>query len=78
MKPGKWHLVLWEMILIVGSIPVFRSVWMLFDSIEFMNQRAGILLSFAGGIALCVMALLALNKVNKEEQTDSHHDNLTS
>ena len=78
MKPGKWRLVLWEIVLIVGSIPVFRSVWMLFDSIEFMNQSAGILLSFAGGIALCVMALLALNQVDKEEQTDSRHDNLTS
>jgi hypothetical protein len=77
MKPGKWHLVLLEIILIVGSIPVFRSVWMVFDSIEFMNQRTGILLSFAGGIALCVMALLALNKVDKEEQTDSYHDHLT-
>jgi hypothetical protein len=75
MKRGKWHLVLWEIILIVGSIPVFRSVWMVFDSIEFMNQRTGILLSFAGGMAFCVIALLALNKVDKEEQTDSCHNN---
>lgn len=75
MKHGKWHLVLWEIILIVGSIPVFRSVWMVFDSIEFMNQRAGILLSFAGGIAVCLTALIALNKVDKEAQTDSCHNN---
>jgi hypothetical protein len=75
MKPGKWRLVLWEIILIVGSIPVFRSVWMVLDSIEFMNQRAGIMLSFAGGMALCLMALLVLNKVDKEEQTDSCHKN---
>jgi uncharacterized membrane protein required for colicin V production len=75
MKRSKWHLVLWEIILIVGSIPLFRSVWMVFDRIEFMNQRAGILLSFAGGIALCIIALLALNNVDKEEQTDSCHKN---
>ncbi|KUG23012.1 hypothetical protein ASZ90_007185 [hydrocarbon metagenome] len=77
MKRGKWHLVLWEIILIVGSIPVFRSVWMVFDSIKFMNQCMGILLSFAGGMALCVIALMALNKTDKEEQADSYHNDLT-
>ncbi|PKN68868.1 MAG: hypothetical protein CVU43_19770 [Chloroflexi bacterium HGW-Chloroflexi-5] len=76
MKHGKGYLVLFEMILIVGSIPVFRSVWMVFDSIEFMNHPAGILLSFAAGIFLCVMALIALNKVDKEKQTGSYRDNL--
>lgn len=77
MKRGRWNLILWEIILIVGSIPAFRSVWMVFDSIEFMNQCLGILLSFAGGMALCVIALLALNKTDKEEKTGSCHDNLT-
>jgi hypothetical protein len=75
MKRGKWHLTLWEIILILGSVPVFRSVWMVCDRVEFMNQCAGILLSFAGGMALCVMALLALNKTEKEQRADSCHDN---
>lgn len=78
MKQGRWHLILWEIILIVGSVPVFRSVWMVFDSIEFMNQHLGILLSFAAGMALCVTALLALNKTDQEEKTGSCRDNLTS
>ena len=77
MKRGRWNLILWEIILIVGSIPVFRSIWMVFDSIEFMNRCLGILLSFAGGMTLCVMALLALNKTDKEEKTDSCHNDLT-
>jgi hypothetical protein len=75
MKRGKWHLALWEIILILGSVPVFRSVWMVFDSVEFMNQCAGILLSFTGGMVLCIMALLALNKTEKEQRADSCHDN---
>jgi len=75
MKPGKWYLTLWEIILILGSVPLFRSVWMACDSFEFMNQRVGLLLSFAGGMALCVMALLALNKTDKEQRTDSCRDN---
>lgn len=74
MKHGKWYLALWEIILILGSIPLFRSVWMVFDRMEFMNRYEGILLSLVGGGVLCVMALLVLNKADQEHQTDSSHD----
>jgi hypothetical protein len=74
MKAGKWYLALWEIILILGSIPLYRSVWMVFDRIDFMNRYEGILLSFVGGMALCVMALLVLNKTNQEPRADSSHD----
>jgi hypothetical protein len=75
MKQCNWHATFWEAILILGSIPVFRSVWMLFDSIEFMNRHAGILLSFAGGILLCVISLLALNRTDKKTQANACGDN---
>ena len=62
MRRCNWRVAFWEIILILCSIPVFRSVWMLFDRIEFMNRDVGILLSFAGGFLLCVISLLALHQ----------------
>ena len=69
MNQNKGHLIFWETALILGSIPVFRSVWMLFDSIEFMNQLAGIVLSFVAGITICIVALIGLNRPDKEQKT---------
>lgn len=70
MKRSKWYMVFWEIVLILGSIPLFRSVWELCDRIDFLNQRLGLLLSFAVGIALCVVALLALNDKGKVQDSD--------
>jgi hypothetical protein len=53
------------MVLLVGSIPIFRGVWMIFDWLDFMNGVTGIVLSLAAGIVLCIIALLALNKPDK-------------
>jgi len=64
------------MVLILGSIPVFRSVWMLCDGIEFMNRSAGIVLSFMAGIVLCVMSLIGLNRPDKELNLDARDDSL--
>jgi len=66
MKQCNWRIACWETVLLLGSIPVFRSVWTLFDSIEFMNRHAGILLSLAIGLVLCVVSLLALNRADKK------------
>lgn len=69
MNQNKGHLIFLEMVLILGSIPVFRSVWMFFDSIEFMNQPAGIVLSFVAGIAICLVVLIGLNRPDKEQKS---------
>lgn len=66
MKQKLLYLILWEIVLIIGSIPLFRSLWMLFDRIDFMNQYAGILLSFAVGIIICIISLIALNRVTQK------------
>ena len=76
MKQNKSHIIFWEMVLLVGSIPVFRGVWMIFDSLNFMNELTGIVLSLAAGIALCIMALLALNRPVKEQGSDARDDSL--
>lgn len=62
MKHGRRSLLFWEMVLLFGSIPVFRGLWMLCDTVEFLNSYAGIAISFSIGALLCVVALLALNK----------------
>ena len=65
MKKKLFYMAFWEIVLIIGSVPLFRSLWMLLDRIDFMNRDAGILLSFAGSIIICVVALLALTRVIK-------------
>lgn len=70
MKHATWYMVFWEIVLILGSIPLFRGVWMLCDRTEFLNQHLGLLLSLAVGFAICVVALLALNRKGKEEEKE--------
>ncbi len=65
MKKKLFYVAFWEIVLIIGSVPLFRSLWMLFDRIDFMNRDTGILLSFTGSIIICIVALLALNRVTK-------------
>jgi hypothetical protein len=67
MKQKQSHIVFWELVLLMGSVPVFRGVWIIFDWLDFMNSIEGIVLSFAAGIILCIIALLALNKSDKEK-----------
>ncbi|MCG2659015.1 MAG: hypothetical protein L6437_02055 [Kiritimatiellae bacterium] len=78
MKRGKYFLAFWETVLIVASIPVFRSVWMVFDKIEFMNRRAGIGLSLVAGVLLCIVALVALNKPAHEQDVGCRDDGTSS
>jgi hypothetical protein len=61
VKPHKAQIVVWEMMLIVATIPVFRSVWMLLDDIQFMNSPAGLYGSLALGVILSLVALRIVN-----------------
>jgi hypothetical protein len=69
---GKWYMVFWEIVLILGSIPLFRSIWVFCDRCDFLNRPLGLLLSLAVGLVICVAALLALN--GKDKQKDSSLD----
>ncbi|MBN1570590.1 MAG: hypothetical protein JXA73_22290 [Acidobacteria bacterium] len=62
MKHSKRNPVFWEMVLLIGSIPVFRGLWMLCDAVDFLNSHKGVAVSFCVGILLCVVALFALNR----------------
>ncbi|HLF54451.1 MAG TPA: hypothetical protein VI612_01905 [Candidatus Nanoarchaeia archaeon] len=52
-----WH-VIWELMLILGSVLIFRSVWLFLD-INFGNRALGVLLLL--GFVLVIPALYFLN-----------------
>jgi len=52
-----WHVV-WELMLILGSVLIFRSVWLLLD-INLGNRALGLLLVL--GFVLVIPALYILN-----------------
>lgn len=56
--------VFWELVLVVGSIFIFRSVWMILDK-SFGSGSLWFLLLF--GFALCVPALYVLNNHMEKE-----------
>lgn len=64
-----WFMVFWEIVLILGSIPLFRSVWTFCDRSDFLNGNSGLLISLAVGFVVCVVALLALNGKGKEQDS---------
>jgi hypothetical protein len=65
MKRKLLFMAFWEIVLIIGSVPLFRSLCMFFDRVDFMNRDIGILLSFVGSIIICIVALVALTKITK-------------
>lgn len=54
---SKRILLLSELALIIASVFVFRSLWMLLDALEFMHKPAALWLSLLGGTAITVWAL---------------------
>ncbi|MCU0722426.1 MAG: hypothetical protein MUC63_02215 [Planctomycetes bacterium] len=67
MKASRWRTALLELALLVGSIPLFRGVWLLLDRVEFLGSGLGLALSVAGGIAVCTAALIGLNRCEEEK-----------
>ncbi len=55
-------IVIWELALIIATVPVFRAVWIILDSIDFFNKIHGIIFSFAGGIAIALWALVMIHR----------------
>jgi len=63
---NKSYLVFWEMVLILASILMFRSVWLLLDGIEWMTRPAGLWASLAVGVIVGAVALAALNRASSK------------
>ncbi|KAF0126106.1 MAG: hypothetical protein FD189_1486 [Elusimicrobia bacterium] len=54
-------LVMWEILLILASVLMFRSFWVFLDGFDWMNSTAGLLVSFAAGMLLAGRALAGIN-----------------
>ena len=66
MKKNKPHLVFLEMVLILASILMFRSVWLFLDGIEWMSRPAGLWASLAVGVIVGIVALAAVNRASNK------------
>jgi len=44
--------VFWETILILGSVLVFRSLWLLMDKVPFLSDKSVLIISFLLGLFL--------------------------
>jgi hypothetical protein len=58
-----YKILLYELLLIFASVFIFRSLWMIYDKIEWLNTESGIVISLIIGIAITIIALVQLNKM---------------
>jgi Kef-type K+ transport system membrane component KefB len=70
-----YKIIIYEFLLVFTSVLLFRSLWMIFDRIPWMNQDIGILGSLIVGIIITLISLIRLNKIihEKKEKSDNHH-----
>ena len=54
-------IIFWELILIIASVPIFRAIWILLDSADWLNEPVGIFVSFIVGAIVAVWALARIN-----------------
>ncbi|MDG6221071.1 MAG: hypothetical protein QCI38_06440 [Candidatus Thermoplasmatota archaeon] len=52
--------IIWELILVLASVLVFRSLWMLMDRVELLNDSTMLVLMLFMGVALSIPALYKL------------------
>jgi len=70
-----YKIIIYEFLLVFTSVLLFRSLWMIFDRISWMNQDIGILGSLIVGVIITLISLIRLNKIidEKKEKSDDHH-----
>jgi len=51
-------------VLILASVAVFRSVWLLLDTIEWLSRPAGLWASLAVGMIAATVALAVVNRAS--------------
>jgi len=60
LKNLKRHKCIWEVILIISSVFIFRGLWTLMDKVEFLNKSSTHAFLLIFGI---VITFIALHKV---------------
>lgn len=61
----KTFVVFWEILLLLASVLVFRSIWLFLDDLIGVNQR-GLWVSLVLGVTAASISLYVLNKYTKE------------
>ena len=62
------RIAIYEFLLVLASVLIFRSLWMIADRISWMNQDVGILGSLIVGIVVTLISLLRLNGILDEKR----------
>ena len=62
------RIAIYEFLLVLASVLIFRSLWMISDRISWMNQDVGILGSLIVGIVVTLISLLRLNGILDEKR----------
>lgn len=65
-----YKIIGYEFLLIFTSVLIFRSLWMLFDRVSWMNEDIGIYGSLLVGILITFISLLKLNKILDKKSDD--------
>ena len=60
------HLIFWEMTLLVASVLVFRGLWLLLDTIEWLSRPAGLWAALAVGMIAAAVALAVVNRASSK------------
>ena len=66
-----YKILIYEFLLVFTSVLIFRSLWMIFDRIPWMNQDIGIIGSLIVGIIITLISLMRLNKIIDENKEKS-------
>lgn len=61
MANNRNRLIGWELVLLIASILVFRSGWLLLDEIKWARETPGLLALLLPGVVLCVFALRGIH-----------------
>ena len=56
------YLTLWELVLLLASILVFRSGWLLLDRLAWATSVTGLFSCLAIGFLVCVVSIKAINR----------------
>jgi len=61
-------IAIYEFLLVLASVLLFRSLWMIADGISWMNRDGGILGSLIVGIGITLISLMRLNTIIDEKR----------
>jgi hypothetical protein len=63
-----YKIIIYEFLLVFSSVLIFRSLWMIFDRISWMNQDSGIMGFLIVGIIITLISIMRLNKIIDEKK----------